>query len=128
LELLSGAHEVSEALVFLANVPDRARAKPIAKRLISALPKTPFFKVYPTAACYGLDVLYFAPSPESFCRRLIANEAIAHALDFLATQRQADGRWPITWDPPGLAALSEWRGISSLKVLKTLKAYGRLKF
>lgn len=82
----------------------------------------------PTAACYGLDVLYFAPSPESFCLRFIADETIAHALDFLATQQQADGGWPITWDPPGLAARGEWRGIWSLKALKTLKAYGRLKF
>jgi hypothetical protein len=45
--------------------------------------------------------------------------------DHLEAQQQSDG-WPIDWTPPGAAAVSEWRGITTVKAVRTLRAYGRL--
>jgi len=126
LEHAEDAHAVSEALVFLAYVPNRIRAEPIAERLVTALSATPFFKMDPMAEGYGLDALHFAPTPGSFCRKFFADDVIEKALDHLAAQQQADGGWPIAWTPPGEAARSEWRAISTLKALRSLRAYGRL--
>jgi hypothetical protein len=123
---LDDAHDVSEATIFLGYVPDRARAVPIAERLIQSLPATPFFKVNPAAEGYGLDALNFAPAPDSFCRQFFTDEAIDHALEHRASQQQPDGGWPITWTPPGKAAASEWRAIVTVKTLRVLRAYGRL--
>jgi len=39
---------------------------------------------------------------------------------------QPDGGWAITWEPPGTSATLEWRGIETLRALRTLRAYGRL--
>jgi len=43
-----------------------------------------------------------------------------------AAAQEADGGWPITWDPPSAASRLEWRGIVTLGALRTLTSYGRL--
>jgi hypothetical protein len=126
LERLKNAHDVSEALIFLANVQDRIRAEPIAERLVAALPGMPFFKADPAARGYGLDALHFAPAPDSSCRQFFDDTQIESALDHLIAEQQPDGGWPITWNSPGNAAHSEWRAIRTLKALRRLKAYDRL--
>ncbi len=126
LDSLKSAHDVSEALIFLAHVPDRARATPIAEHLVAALPTTPLFKPDPGAEGYGLDALHYAPSPDSFYRLFFADDVIARALDHLADRQQPDGGWPISWNPPGNAARSEWRAIETLKALRILQAYSRI--
>lgn len=126
LDRLEGAHDVSEALIFLEHARDRGRADAIAERLISALPSTPLFKADPAAAGYGLDALFFAPRPDSFCARWLEPTMIRRALEHLETQQQPDGGWPISWTPPSAAAVSEWRGIVSLRALRTLRAWGRI--
>ena len=120
------AHAVSEALIFLEHAPDPARADPIAERLVRGLPGTPLFKPDPAAPGYGLDALVFAPAPEAFCARWLEPALIGRALEHLEAQQQADGGWPISWTPPGAAAVSEWRGIVTVKALRVLRAYGRL--
>jgi hypothetical protein len=47
-------------------------------------------------------------------------------LDRLVRDQQPDGGWAITWQPPGTASTLEWRGIETVRALRTLRAYGRL--
>ena len=47
-------------------------------------------------------------------------------LDALVAQQQADGGWPLSWEPPGDAARAEWRGKWTLDALVVLDAYGWL--
>jgi hypothetical protein len=48
------------------------------------------------------------------------------ALDRLERDQQDDGGWQITWEPPGVVATLEWRGIETLRALRVLRAYGRI--
>lgn len=66
LERTDGAHDVSEALLFLAHANDRELAKRAAADLVRALPSTPMFKADPAAPGYGLDALFYAPAPDAF--------------------------------------------------------------
>lgn len=120
------AHTLAEVLVFLANVPDRVRADSMSTRIPDWLSKLRWFRADPADPSYGLTPLHFAPSPSSPWRCLFDEASIAGHLDRLASDQQADGGWPITWTPPGAAAHLEWRGIETLRALRTLRAYGRL--
>ena len=51
---------------------------------------------------------------------------LAAHLDRLERDQQADGGWPITWEPPSEAAVLEWRGVVTLGALRTLVSYGRI--
>lgn len=126
MDRLDGAHDVSEAVVFLEHAPDRARAAPALARAVESLPGQPFYKPDPAAEGYGLTPLAFAPSPDSAARPLFDDDLIARNLDHLEGEQQDDGGWPIAWAPPGRAAVSEWRGVVTLRALKVLRAYGRL--
>lgn len=126
LREIDGAHDVSEALVFLEHAPDRARAEPAVARIAALLPAQRHYKADPAEAGYGLTPLRFAPSPKSPFRPLFDDELIARNLDHLAAEQEADGGWPLDFEPPSQAAVSAWRGIVTLRALKVLKAYGRL--
>ncbi|HYD43829.1 MAG TPA: hypothetical protein VEA79_01045 [Phenylobacterium sp.] len=123
---VDGAHDASEALIFLEHAPDQARAGPAMAKLLQGLPDQRFYKADPAAEGYGLTPLNYAPSPESAARALFDDDLIARNLDHLAAEQQADGGWPIAWEPPSAAAVSEWRGVVTLRALKVLKAYGRI--
>ncbi|HEX2559438.1 hypothetical protein [Phenylobacterium sp.] len=121
-----GAHDILDAVWFLEAAPDRRRAEAAARRLAKALPEAPYYKEDPAADGYGVTPLWYAPSPDAFCRGWFSDAVIAANLDHLAAQQQPDGGWPISWSPPGPAAVLEWRGVQTLKALRTLKAYGKL--
>jgi hypothetical protein len=121
-----GAHDILDAVWFLEAAPDRSRAAAAAKRLAQALPAAAYFKLDPAAEGYGATPLWYAPTPDSFCRPWFSDAAIAANLDHLAAEQQEDGGWPLTWNPPGPASVLEWRGIQTVKALRTLRAYGRL--
>jgi hypothetical protein len=120
------AHVVSEALVFLDHAPDRARADEHAAALAGHLAETPLLQLDPDAPGYGLSPLHFAPAADSRWRALFTDAQIGAHLDRLEQNQQADGGWPITWEPPSEAAVLEWRGIVTLQALRTLTSYGRL--
>jgi hypothetical protein len=73
-----------------------------------------------------LSPLSFASAAESRWRVLFSDEVISAHLDHLLHQQEADGGWPITWDPPGEASRLEWRGVVTLSALRTLTSYARL--
>ena len=80
----------------------------------------------PAASGYVKTPLEFAPRPDALARRLFDDATIERHLDALETRQQDDGGWPITWEPPSTAAVSEWRGVWTLRSLGVLDAYGRL--
>jgi hypothetical protein len=120
------AHALKEVLVFLEHVPDRDRADQHAAALASDLASIPMFHLDPDAPGYGLSPLDVAPRATSRWRTLFTDAQIGAHLDRLQKNQQADGGWPITWEPPSQAAASEWRGVVTLGALRTLTSYGRL--
>ncbi|WP_088289867.1 hypothetical protein [Kineosporia sp. A_224] len=117
-------HSASEVLVLLEHVPDRAWADPLAERVVGHLRSTQMFHLDPGAPGYGLSPLDLAPLATSRWRGLFDADRVDAHLQHLLSQQQADGGWPVSWEPPGPAALLEWRGIVTLKALHTLTSYG----
>ena len=70
--------------------------------------------------------LDYAPRPGSMARRLFDDATIELHLDALVAKQQDDGGWPITWESPSAAAVSEWRGFHTLRTLQILRDYDRL--
>ena len=120
------AHAVAEVLVFLAHVPDRGRAEAVGAHVGVWLEKAPWYRADPADPAYGVTPLHLAPSPNSPWRRLFDDTNIEGHLERLTRDQQPDGGWAITWEPPGVASTMEWRGIETLRALRTLRAYGRL--
>jgi hypothetical protein len=117
---------LKEVLLFLEHVPDRRRADEHASALAPQLAGIPLFHLDPDAPGYGLSPLDIAPQVTSRWRALFTGAQIGAHLDRLRKDQQADGGWPITWEPPSQAAGCEWRGIVTLAALRTLTSYGRL--
>ncbi|MGE5829220.1 MAG: hypothetical protein ACM30G_12800 [Micromonosporaceae bacterium] len=119
------AHALAEVLLFLAHGPDQARAQAVSKPVGAWLGRAQWYRADPTDPGYGVTPLHLAPSPGSLWRQLFDDATIDGHLDRLIRDQQTDGGWAITWEPPGTAALQEWRGIETLRALRTLRAYGR---
>jgi hypothetical protein len=120
------AHALSEVLIFLEHVPERERADEHAAVLTKDLGSTPMFQLDPGAEGYGLSPLNLAPAADSRWRSLFTDEQIGAFLDRTERQQEADGGWPIAWEPPSQASLLDWRGMVTLGALRTLTSYGRL--
>jgi hypothetical protein len=125
-DLPDDAHVLKEVLVFLEHVPDRPRAERHAAALTLNLAGIPLFHLDPDTPGYGLSPLDIAPQASSPWRALFTDAQVSAHLDRLQKDQQADGGWPVTWEPPSQAAVSEWRGIVTLGALRTLTSYGRL--
>lgn len=104
--------------------------KPLGERLFdklaAELPQVKFFSFEAPVKGYALTPLQFAPTPTSPCRRLFSTDIIEAHLDDLESRQEADGGWPISWEPPGQMARMEWRGVATVQALITLRAYGRV--
>jgi hypothetical protein len=120
------AHALKETLVFLEHVPDRDRADQHAAALAKNLASVPMIQLDPDATGYGLTPLDLAPLATSRWRALFTDAQIDAHLDRLQKKQQADGGWPIAWEPPSEAARYEWRGVVTLGALRTLTSYGRI--
>jgi len=125
-DLPTDAHALSETLIFLDHVPDRERAETHAEALAANLGDVAMFHLDPDAEGYGLTPLSIAPLADSRWRSLFTDAQIDGHLDRLMRSQQADGGWPIAWEPPGEAAVCEWRGAVTLAALRTLTSYGRI--
>lgn len=125
-ELPGDGHALAETFRFLEHVPDRDRADKHAAVLAASLADVPMFHLDPDTPGYGLSPLHLAPEPGSRWRGLFTDSQIDAHLDRLVQDQQADGGWPISWEPPSEAAVCEWRGVVTLQALRTLTSYGRL--
>ncbi|MFI8362714.1 hypothetical protein ACIGD1_21370 [Streptomyces sp. NPDC085612] len=133
----SHPYEIQSAVAFLDGVPDRARAAAAADRLGRLVREQRLVVLdprrrdaYPPAPGYGPDEQLFpydvARRPESLARGWFTDEELARSLDFLASEQQPDGGWPVRrrdWAP---GSALERRPIATLEALLTLRAYGRL--
>ena len=114
-----GPYDVLAVLTFLDHVPDRDRAEATFTRVRDAL-----------AAAARSDhqgVLDFAPTPDGYGPRLFPADLIEARLDALADAQDDDGGWDIafpSWTP---VTRPEWRGLTTVERLLTLRAHGRLK-
>jgi hypothetical protein len=125
-ELPGDAHTLSEVFVFLENVPDSDRSGRASLRVLDGLNGASSWRADPDDPNYGLSPLSIAPLADSRWRSLFSEDVLAAHLDRLQRDQQADGGWPLTWEPPSEAALLEWRGIVTLGALRTLVSYGRV--
>lgn len=119
------AHALGEALVFLAHVPDRARAADLASAVVDHLPASNHYAEDPDDPEYGVTPLHFVPTPDHPWRGLFADGLIDGHLDRLVRGQQGDGGWPLAWEPPSTASTLEWRGMETVRALTVLAAYGR---
>ncbi|HEX7277567.1 MAG TPA: hypothetical protein VF244_09365 [Acidimicrobiales bacterium] len=119
------AHAVSEILLFLGDVPDRARADALAPDVVEHLAKTNHYRSDPHDPAYGVTPLHVVPTPSSRWRPLFADDLLEGHLDRLERDQQADGGWAITWEPPSAASTLEYRAIMTLWALRVLRAHGR---
>lgn len=118
------AHTARCVARFCETEPDRAWADPAYRALGERLPKLPWFQAMPDEG-YGLTPLHFASAPDSPARVFFEDKQLEAHLEALAGQRQDDGGWPVTWEPPGPASVLAWRGVWTLDAERTLRAYGR---
>jgi hypothetical protein len=119
-------HALAEVFRFLAHTPEHDRAEKAAGRVRDQLVSASMFQLDPDAEGYGLSPLSIASAADSKWRSLFSEEVIGAHLDSLQRAQEADGGWPISWEPPSEAARLEWRGIVTFGALRTLTSYGRL--
>ncbi|GAA1777788.1 hypothetical protein GCM10009834_40870 [Streptomonospora arabica] len=116
--------EAIAVCTFLENVPDRRRAETEFQRLAPAIRAV--IETDPAAAGHVHRPLDLAGRPDHIARRLFTDEEISAALDGLLNRWRSDGGWDITWDSWAVSARNEWRGLLTVRHLKTLRDYGRL--
>jgi hypothetical protein len=119
-------HELAAILTFLENSPERRRAEGEFDRIAERLFASKLVELDPDAPGYVKKPLDWAPTPQSWCRRLFDDRVIAANLDALAARQQPDGGWTISWPPLSPLVELEWRGFVTVEALKTLRVYARL--
>jgi hypothetical protein len=120
------AHSFGEVLSFLAWVPERGRVDAVVSHLAGHLGALSMFRLDPADPGYGVSPLQYAPAPDSRWISLFEPSVIDAHLDALVAAQDDDGGWPIAWEPIGVAAERECRGVVTLGALRTLRAFGRL--
>lgn len=119
-------HSFGEVLAFLDAVPDRSRAEPFINELRGRIASLTLFRHDASSDGYGVTLLHYAPTPRSRWLSLFDGSTVEEHLEALVHGQQDDGGWPISWETVGPAAVEEWRGMETLRALRTLQAFGRL--
>ena len=120
------AHIIQNALCLIESLSQERPLDNLFKKLTGELKNANFYCAEVPVKSYGLTPLEFAPSPESFCRRIFSDAQIEAHLSELEAHQEADGGWGILWTPPGEYARLEWRAHKTVKALVTLHAYRRI--
>jgi hypothetical protein len=118
-------HTLTPAITFLEHAPNRTQAEHELERIATRLAQPGVIELDPHAEGYVQKPLDWAPTPQSFCRRLFDDETIEKHLTAMANRQRSDGGWPISWDPISPAVEGEWRGRITIEALRTLDAYER---
>jgi hypothetical protein len=118
------AHGLVCVPILADHLPDQQLGDRIEAMLRAQLKTARFFIPEAPVREYGLTPLHFAPSPESRWSKLFTAQQLRGHLEDLKSQQMNDGGWPISWDPPGPAAVCEWRGSWTLDAIKILVDYG----
>ena len=121
-----GPDDAISILRFLEWTPERERASATFDVLAEII-RLKLVAYDPQSAGYVKTPLDFATAPDRMAYRLFDSDTITAHLDALAQRQQADGGWPISWDPPSPAAIGEWRAFITIKWLVVLDRYGRLR-
>lgn len=116
-------HTLMPLIAFLQCAADRPRADRALARIAGRIGDG-LVEMDPGAEGYVKKPLDWAPSPQSFCRRLFSEAEIARHLEALAGRQQEDGGWPLSWQPISRGVELEWRGVVTLRSLLILHAYG----
>jgi hypothetical protein len=127
-ERLEAKHEVHTLLcilLFLEYNSDTQRAKKAFEGIKEQILKNTALET--NAEGYVHPPYIFAPTPTSLARTLYDDAFINKHLDALVAKQQDDGGWPISWPAVTPACELEYRGITTLNALKTLKSYGKLR-
>jgi hypothetical protein len=118
---------LAAAFCFLNHAADRRRAEQVGDHVAPQIPDATFFALQPgSVKGYALTPLHLAPTPSAMARRYFEDELLDAHLDRLEASQMADGGWPVTWEPPGAAATTQWRGRVTVEALLTLQNWGRL--
>jgi len=107
----------------LQYAPDRERAERELQRISARISQPGVIELNPDAQGYVQKPLDWAPTPQSYCRRLFTDDVIQAHLIAFANRQQSDGGWPIAWEPISPAVELEWRGWMTIAALRTLDAY-----
>jgi hypothetical protein len=120
------AHTILTAFCLLESSSDRTATDQLFDKLAKELLEADFYCADTPVTRYGLTPLTFAPTPDSFCRRIFSDSQIkAHLID-LESKQEGDGGWPIQWEPPGEMSKWEWRSQRTVRALSVLRAYERI--
>lgn len=120
------AHALIGVLHFLEYAPARPERDARLAHVREIVPRARWLSLAVPVEGYALTPLDIAPRPDDLARTCFDDATIEAHLDALAARQQADGGWPLSWDPPGEAARAEWRGKWTLDALAILRAYGRI--
>jgi hypothetical protein len=112
---------------FLDAVAEGDRADAALDALAPLVPADGVLRVSAGAEGEALGALEVAPRPDHAGRRLFPDDLIERELDGLAAAQCDDGGWTFGWAAWNPAVAWEWRGMVTVEVLKTLRAYGRLE-
>jgi hypothetical protein len=119
-------HTLMPVITFLEHAKDRVRAERELDRIAARLREPGVIATDLDAAGYVQKPLDWAPRADSWARRLFPDDLLAIHLKALAARQQADGGWPIAWEPISEGVRLEWRGWVTIQALRTLQSYGAL--
>jgi hypothetical protein len=125
-ERLTG-FRVKFALDFLDAVPDDARARAAVEGLRSSLGPDGSVPVPGGIENERIMPLALSERPDGRSRALFSEEQIAVELDALEAAQRDDGGWMFDWLAWSPGQEVEWRGIVTVRALRTLHAHGRLE-
>jgi hypothetical protein len=123
IEKLENTHpyELRAAVMFLDEVPDRARAELAAERLRHLKPSTEGY-----ADGEGLELHMYVQKPTGLARAWFTDEEFGKDLDELQNGQQEDGGWNFGFPAFTPVVDFEWRSIATVDALLTLRRYGRI--
>lgn len=119
-----GYHDGIQWITFLQHTPDRERARVHRHTVDDWLRQPGTIERDPQAQGYVQKVLDWAPLRDSYAGSFVTPEEVRLHLEALVGQQQADGGWPISWQPPSSVAEAEWRGYLTVERIKTMQSYG----